>query len=120
MMMMMKSLICISLILIPLVSVVEGGRLGGGYGSQKPIKNLSDPNVIAIAKYAIGEHNKQSKENLVFVKVVEGTTQVVSGTKYNLKIAAKSGGGGKIQNYEAVVVEKLWLHSKSLESFKAV
>ncbi|XP_010449778.1 PREDICTED: cysteine proteinase inhibitor 4-like [Camelina sativa] len=114
-MMMMKSLICLSLILLPLVSVVESGLLGGA----KPIKDVSDPNVVAIANYAIEEHNKQSKENLVFVKVVEGTTQVVSGTKYDLKIAAKNG-GGQIKNYEAVVVEKLWLRSKSLESFKAV
>ncbi|EOA17680.1 hypothetical protein CARUB_v10006049mg [Capsella rubella] len=118
-MMMMKSLICLSLVLLPLVSVVEGGLGGGGYGSQKPIKNLSDPNVVAVAKYAIAEHNKQSKESLVFVKVVEGTTQVVAGTKYDLKIAAKNG-AGKVLNYEAVVVEKLWLHSKTLESFKAV
>lgn len=116
----MKSLICLSLILLPLISVVEGGLLGGGgLGSAKPIKNLSDPDVVAIAKYAIDEHNKQSKENLVFVKIVEGTTQVVSGTKYVLKIAAKNG-SGKTKNYEAVVVEKLWLHYKNLESFKAL
>lgn len=115
--MMMKSLICLSLILLPLVSVVEGLG-GGGLGTRKPIKNVSDPDVVAVAKYAIDEHNKQSKEHLVFVKVVEGTTQVVSGTKYDLKIAAKDG-SGKIKNYEAVVVEKLWLHSKTLESFKA-
>ncbi|KAG7616234.1 Cysteine proteinase inhibitor 4 [Arabidopsis thaliana] len=117
--MMMKSLICLSLILLPLVSVVEGLGGGGGLGSRKPIKNVSDPDVVAVAKYAIEEHNKESKEKLVFVKVVEGTTQVVSGTKYDLKIAARDG-GGKIKNYEAVVVEKLWLHSKSLESFKAL
>ncbi|ESQ55793.1 hypothetical protein EUTSA_v10026611mg [Eutrema salsugineum] len=111
---MMKSLICLSLIILPLIAVVEG-NLGG----WKPIKDVSDPNVEAIAKYAIEEHNKQSKANLVFEKVVRGKEQVVSGKKYDLIIAAKNGGGAT-KNYEAVVVERLWEHFRNLESFKAV
>ncbi|XP_018465130.1 cysteine proteinase inhibitor 4 [Raphanus sativus] len=110
----MKSLICLSLILLPLIAVVEG-NLGG----WKNIENLSDPNVVSLAKYAVDEHNKQSKANLVFVKIVEGKEQVVSGKKYDLKIAAKDGGGAT-KNYEAVVVERVWAHYRSLESFKAV
>lgn len=109
----MKSLICLSLILLPLVSVVEGGLIGG----WKQIKDLST--VEDIGKYAITEHNKQSKGNLVFVKVVEGKQQVVSGIKYDLIIAAKNG-GGVTKKYEAVVVERLWEHFRSLESFKAI
>ncbi|KAF8082951.1 hypothetical protein N665_0799s0009 [Sinapis alba] len=111
---MMKSLICLSLILLPLIAVVEG-NLGG----WKEIKNLSDPNVVSLAKYAVDEHNKQSKANLVFVKIVQGKEQVVSGKKYSLRIAAKDG-GGEIKNYEAVVVVKAWIRQRSLESFKAV
>ncbi|CAH2078877.1 unnamed protein product [Thlaspi arvense] len=111
---MMKSLICLSLILLPLISVVEG-NLGG----WKEIKDISDPNVVALAKYAIDEHNKESKANLVYVKIVKGKEQVVSGKKYDLTIAAKNGGGAT-KNYEAVVVERVWEHYRSLESFKAL
>ncbi|KAF3495516.1 hypothetical protein F2Q69_00060102 [Brassica cretica] len=111
---MMKSLVCLSLILLPLIAVVEG-NLGG----WKKIDNLSDPNVVSLAKYAVDEHNKQSKANLVFVKIVEGKEQVINGKKYDLKIAAKDG-GGVTKNYEAVVVERVWAHYRSLESFKAV
>ncbi|KAF8093898.1 hypothetical protein N665_0375s0015 [Sinapis alba] len=111
---MMKCLICLSLIFLPLISIVEG-NLGG----WKQIKDLSDPNIQALAKYAIDQNNKQSKVNLVLVKIVEGKEQVVSGKKYSLTIAAKNGGGAT-KNYEAIVVERVWDHSRSLESFKAV
>ncbi|KFK26534.1 hypothetical protein AALP_AA8G261400 [Arabis alpina] len=114
--MMMKSLICLSLVLLPLISVVvEGGLLGG----WKPIKDVSDPNVVDIAKYAISEHNKVSKPGLVYEKVVQGKQQVVAGTKYSLVIAAKSRGGGS-KNYEAVVWDKPYEKFRKLESFKAV
>ncbi|CAF2072905.1 hypothetical protein F2Q70_00035356 [Brassica cretica] len=61
----------------------------------------------------------KSKANLVFVKNVEEKEQVVSGKKYNLTIAAKDGGGAT-KNYEAIVVERVWDHYRSLESFKAL
>ncbi|CAA7025729.1 unnamed protein product [Microthlaspi erraticum] len=113
--MMMKSLICLSLVLLPLISVVEGGLLGG----WKPIKDVSDTNVVDLAKYAIEEHNRQSKANLVFEKVVQGKEQVVSGKKYDLTIAAKSYGGAS-KNYQAIVLERAWEHFRNLESFKAL
>uniref|UniRef100_A0A1J3H2C1 Cysteine proteinase inhibitor 4 n=1 Tax=Noccaea caerulescens TaxID=107243 RepID=A0A1J3H2C1_NOCCA len=112
---MMKSLICLSLILLPLISVVEGGLLG----SWKPIKDVSDKDIVSLAKYAIEEHNRQSKANLVFEKVVQGKEQVVSGKMYNLTIAAKSYGGAT-KNYEAVVVERAWENFRDLKSFKAL
>ncbi|CAN6915792.1 unnamed protein product [Brassica oleracea] len=110
----MKCLICLSLILLPLIFVVEG-NLGG----WKPIKDLSDPNIQAVAKYAVDEHNKQITGNLVFVKIVEGKEQVVSGKTYSLTIAAKNGGAGT-KNYEAVVVETMRSHHFGLQSFKAL
>ncbi|VVA93420.1 unnamed protein product [Arabis nemorensis] len=113
--MMMKSLICLSLVLLPLISVVEGGLLGG----WKPIKDVSDPNVVEIAEFAISEHNKVSKPGLVYEKVVQGKQQVVAGTKYDLVIAAKNG-GGRSKNYEAVVWDKPYEKFRKLESFKAV
>ncbi|KAJ0236711.1 Cystatin domain-containing protein [Hirschfeldia incana] len=111
---MMKCLICVSLILLPLLSIVEG-NLGG----WQPIKDLSDPNIQAIAKYAVDEHNKQTTSNLVLVKIVEGKKQVVSGMRYSLTIAAKNGGAGT-KNYEVVVVEGVGGHSRGLQSFKAL
>lgn len=111
---MMKYLICLSLILLPLLSVVEG-NLGG----WQPIKDLSDPNIQAVAKFAVDEHNKQTTSSLVLVKIVEGKQQVVSGMIYSLTIAAKNGGAGT-KNYEAVVVERVSDHYKGLQSFKAL
>ncbi|CAN7072226.1 unnamed protein product [Brassica oleracea var. botrytis] len=61
----------------------------------------------------------KSKANLVFVKNVEEKEQVVSRKKYNLAIAEKDGGGAT-KNYEAIVVERVWDHYRSLESFKAL
>ncbi|KAL0727748.1 hypothetical protein Bca4012_023841 [Brassica carinata] len=111
---MMKCLICIPLILLPLLSAVEG-NLGG----WQPITDLSDPNIQAVAKFAVDEHNKQTTANLVFVKIVEGKEQVVSGKTYSLTIAAKNGTAGT-KNYEAVVVERMRDHYKGLVSFKAL
>ncbi|XP_009145792.1 cysteine proteinase inhibitor 4 [Brassica rapa] len=110
----MKCLICLSLILLPLISVVEG-NLGG----WTPIKDLSDPNIQAVAKYAVEEHNKQITGNLVFVKILKGKEQVVAGKTYSLTIAAKNGGAGT-KNYEAVVVETMRSHHFGLQSFKAL
>ncbi|CAN7110257.1 unnamed protein product [Brassica rapa subsp. narinosa] len=82
-------------------------------------KDLSDPNIQAVAKYAVDEHNKQITGNLVFVKILKGKEQVVAGKTYSLTIAAKNGGAGT-KNYEAVVVETLRSHHFGLQSFKAL
>ncbi|CAN8274906.1 unnamed protein product [Cochlearia groenlandica] len=115
---MMKSFICLSLLIFfPLIAVVESGRLGG----WKQIKDVTDSTVVEIGKYAVEEHNKETKSNLVFDKVVRGKEKVVSGKMYDLVIAAKSGGGGGggySKSYEAVVVERVWEKFRKLESFK--
>ncbi|RID79124.1 hypothetical protein BRARA_A01892 [Brassica rapa] len=99
---MMKCLICLSLILLPLISI-----------------DLSDLNIQSLANYAINEQNMRSKVNLVFVKIVKEKEQMVSTKKYNLTIAAKDG-GGNTKNYEAILVERAWDNYRSLESFKAL
>ncbi|KAJ0236710.1 Cysteine proteinase inhibitor 4 [Hirschfeldia incana] len=108
----MKSLICLSLILLPLISVVEGF-----HGKSVPIKDVSVPNVIEVAKYAIDEHNSESNDNLVFVKIVEGKRQVISAIIYDLIIAAMNDGGAT-KNYKAVVMESG--RDKILYSFNEV
>nr|AFK43152.1 unknown [Medicago truncatula] len=87
-------------------------------GGWTPIKNVKDPQVVEIAKFAVTEYGKQSGSKLSFVKVIKGETQVVSGTNYRLVLAAKVVSATK--NYEALVWEKPWLHLKNLTSFKPV
>ncbi|KAF8093897.1 hypothetical protein N665_0375s0014 [Sinapis alba] len=111
---MMKSLICLSLILLPLISVVEGFP---GHGHGVLIKDVSAPNVKEVAKYAIDEHNSESNENLVFVEIIEGKRQLLSAIIYDLIIAAKNNGGAT-KHYEAVVMESG--RDKILYSFNAV
>ncbi|KAJ4912405.1 hypothetical protein Rs2_07026 [Raphanus sativus] len=111
---MMKSLICLSLILLPLslIFVVEGF-----HGKSVPIKDVSAPNVIEVAKYAIDEHNSETNDNLMFVEIVEGKREVLSAIIYDLIIAVKNEGGAT-KNYKAVVMESG--RDKILYSFNEV
>ncbi|KAJ6811968.1 cysteine proteinase inhibitor 1-like [Iris pallida] len=98
-----------------------GGRLGG----WKPIGDTSDPHVLDLGKFAVSEHNKlqaagassSSSSMLSFVRVVKAESQVVSGVNYRLVLEAKDR-GGRARTYEAVVLEKAWLSSRKLTSFK--
>ncbi|CAH8337858.1 unnamed protein product [Eruca vesicaria subsp. sativa] len=79
-----------------------------------------DEEVVELAMFAIAEHNRHSKTNLVYVDVVQGTMQVVHGLLYRLIISAKTGTRAA-KNYEAVVWEKpqgTGHHSNKLVSFK--
>ncbi|KAG2316088.1 hypothetical protein Bca4012_066926 [Brassica carinata] len=110
----MKSLICLSLILLPLFSVVEGQGIG------TPTLMQVDEEVVVLAMFAVSEHNRQSKANLVYRNVVQETMQVVHGLLYRLIISAKNGSHAA-KNYEAVVWEKprgQGHHSNILVSFK--
>ncbi|CAH8337862.1 unnamed protein product [Eruca vesicaria subsp. sativa] len=106
----MKSWICLALILLPLFSVVEGHQ----FGSPRLMK--IDEETIVMAKFAIAEHNRQAKKNLVYVNVVQETMQIVAGVLYRLIIAAKNGRGAVI-NHEAFVWDKLD-SSRTLVSFR--
>ena len=98
----MKSLICFSLIHLSLISVVEAFP---GDGELVSIKDVSARNIREVAKYAIDEHNSESDDNLVFVKIIEGKWQVRSAILiYDLTIAAKNEGGAT-KNYKTVVME---------------
>lgn len=87
---------------------------GPATGGWEPIENINDPHVKEIAEFAVSEYNKKSNKKLVFQSVVKGETQVVTGKNYRLVIAVKD------DKYEAVVWERVWLHSKILTSFKQV
>lgn len=77
-------------------------------GGWKPIKNVNDPHIQELGRWAVSEHVKQASDGLVFSKVVSGEEQVVAGTNYKLVIqVTKGGGAGKSATYGAVVYEKL-------------
>ncbi|CAO2842434.1 unnamed protein product [Amaranthus hypochondriacus] len=102
--------------LLVAISAVSASRkrdaVVGGYRS---IKDLNDPYVQDVAKFAVTEHNKEGKDHLELVKIVKGESQVVAGTNYRLTIAANDS-----HQYEAVVYDKPWQHYRSLTSFTPV
>lgn len=105
-------LLTLSLVLLPLHVLVVA------LGSWSPISDVKDPHIVEIGEFAVSEYNKQSKSGLKFVAVVSGESQTVSGVKYRLVVAANDGSAGPSKNYEAIVVEKPWLKSMNLTSFK--
>ena len=89
----------------PAASAREEPQIVGGW---KPIKNVNDPHIQEIGRWAVSEHVKQASDGLVFSKVVSGEVQIVAGTNYRLVIqATKGGGAGKSATYGAVVYEKV-------------
>ncbi|XP_028755022.1 cysteine proteinase inhibitor 1-like [Neltuma alba] len=115
----LHGLILLPLFLLPLVDVADG-RGGVIVGGWTPIKDLNDPHVTDIAKFAVSEYDKRSGAALKLDKVVKGETQVVAGTNYRLVLTAKAGSSAASQKYEAVVWEKPWEHFMNLTSFKPV
>ncbi|PKA58219.1 Cysteine proteinase inhibitor 5 [Apostasia shenzhenica] len=110
----MRALIFISALLVAVFVAGAGAALLGGW---QPIKNLSDPHVQEIARFAVAEHNKKGSGLLQLSRVVSGETQVVSGVKYRLVLQA-TGGSGAYGEYEAVVWEKAWVKFRQLLSFR--
>lgn len=116
----MRLLIVAAAAVLLLLQVLAAGaaRTEPLVGGWEPIKNLNDPYVQEIAKFAIKTHNDQAKTGLVLEKVVKGETQVVAGTNYRLVVEVKDGTNKK--SFEALVWDKPWEHSRRLSSFKAV
>lgn len=101
------------------LSAAAAAPLGPATGGWEPIENINDPHVKEIAEFAVSEYKKKSNKKLVFQSVVKGETQVVTGKNYRLVIAVKDDNSLAVK-YEAVVWERVWLHSKILTSFKQV
>ncbi|XP_058735609.1 cysteine proteinase inhibitor 5-like [Vicia villosa] len=74
-----------------------------------PIKDINDPHVINIAKYAVTEQDKKAKLNLKLDKVISGETKVADGTTYCLNISASDNTASN--KYNVVVLEKQTLTS---------
>ncbi|GER44893.1 Mo25 family protein [Striga asiatica] len=106
----------LSFLFVSAAEVASGrGSLVGGW---QQIKDLKDPEVVKMAKFAVEQHNKEASTNLSFVDVVNGYSQVVSGIKYRLVLSAVDGGAGAGDpgNYTAVVWSKPWQNSAKLLS----
>ncbi|XP_019082528.1 PREDICTED: cysteine proteinase inhibitor 5-like [Camelina sativa] len=108
-------LLILSLVLLPLHVIVVVALV-----SWTPIKHVKDPHILHIGEVAVSMYDKQTKSGLKFMKVVRGESQVVSRVNYRLLVAANIEDDGQCKNYVAVVLEKPWLKSMNLTSFKPV
>jgi cystatin-C len=102
-------------LLVLLVSIARNQAIPGGY---TPIKDINDPYVIEIARFAVNEYNKREGAKLEFNKVIKGESQVVAGVNYRLDLSANN--SSISNNYEAVVLDVPFKHSRNLISFKPV
>ncbi|KAL9398047.1 hypothetical protein Peur_007008 [Populus x canadensis] len=109
---MKRQILTLSLLFIAVTVVVVDAALLGGWS---PIKDLKDKHVVEIAEFAVAEHNKEAKSNLMLESIVKGESQVVSGRNYRLVLAVKGRANAK---YQAVVYEKPWENLKRLTSFQ--
>ncbi|XP_058185486.1 cysteine proteinase inhibitor B [Rhododendron vialii] len=107
-------------------SLTAASGLGGGMvGGRTKVKDVkTNQEVQDLGRYSVQQFNRvqKGKKNggyvgdLRFQEVVEAETQVVSGVKYYLKIAAVTPAGVP-KTFDAVVVVKPWAHSKELLNF---
>lgn len=72
------------------------------------VLNTKDPKVIALAKFAVDEYNKEKKANLVFNAVLEAISSTngagPQGTSYGLVVAATTTSNDKQLNAYSVKV----------------
>ncbi|KAK9091920.1 hypothetical protein Syun_026831 [Stephania yunnanensis] len=85
----------------------------GGFQPVDP----KDPHVVEVARFAVDAHNKQAHTKFELLSVVEGESQVVAGTNYNLTIRVSN--GRLIQTWVVFVYVPL-RGQKELKSFKII
>jgi cystatin-C len=106
-------------LLLAVAMASSSEKIPGGWW---PIKNVNDPEVQEIARFAVAEHNRHGGGALVYVSTISGETQVVSGLNYRLLIAARPIGAcsAVTDKYQAVVYDQSWTGTRQLTSFKRV
>ncbi|GFP82510.1 cysteine proteinase inhibitor 6 [Phtheirospermum japonicum] len=90
-------------------------------GDFQPIKNLTDPSVVKIAKLAVPAHNKQPlATKLELDRIIGGRLRVADGLTYRLTISTTGKGSitKKIEIYSASVFQKLGGKVLKLISFQ--
>jgi hypothetical protein len=116
-------LIAILALLFPLLTAAVDQSGGPApLGAWTPLKNISDPPVIEIAKFAVTAYNSQNHKNLLFQKVIKGSYHIESGTRYRLVVRVKDEKSVVIPtaDYLADVLEKRWTGDKKLVYFQQI
>ncbi|KAL9236566.1 hypothetical protein vseg_011218 [Gypsophila vaccaria] len=91
------------------------GQRGAMLGNYRPIRDLNEPYVQEIARFAVSKHNQLDGTNLVYVRILKGDAQVVAGTNYRLQISAKD--SSSLRDYLALVYDRPWDNFRNLSSF---
>ncbi|CAO2196479.1 unnamed protein product [Urochloa humidicola] len=103
---------------------------GRKVGARTEVRDVErDREVQELGRFSVAEYNRRRQHGggggrLEFARVVAAQRQVVSGLKYYLRVAAaeeaegaeNAGGGERV--FDAVVVVKPWLESRTLLRFK--
>uniref|UniRef100_A0A0E0KAD0 Cysteine proteinase inhibitor n=1 Tax=Oryza punctata TaxID=4537 RepID=A0A0E0KAD0_ORYPU len=118
-----------SLLVVPVAICAAAAHRGGGAtaiiaGTWDPIKDVNDPHVQELGRWAVAEHGRQAPADaaLTFVGATSGATQEFDGTNYRLVLDAwrpAAGGGREDGAYTAQVLEQDWINSRKLVSFIA-
>ncbi|CAA7395489.1 unnamed protein product [Spirodela intermedia] len=73
-------------------------------GGFAPIADVHEPHIQEIGEFSVSEFNKQSRVQLVFIRLISGKKQ------------AKD--SDVAHQFEAVLYEKVWAGTRQLTSFK--
>lgn len=101
-------------------------RYGRGrkVGARTEVRDVErDREVQELGRFCVAEHNRRREccgdggARLEFSRVVAAQRQVVSGLMYYLTVAAVEEDGGEERVFDAQVVVKPWLESRTLLKF---
>ncbi|CAM0954851.1 unnamed protein product [Alopecurus aequalis] len=93
-----------------------GPRCGGIH--TMPPGYEDDPEAVALARFAVAEHNKNTNAVVEFERLVKVRRQGVAGLLHYFTIEAKEGEASKL--YKAIVYERVWENYTGLRDFKPV
>ncbi|KAL0696508.1 hypothetical protein Bca4012_063688 [Brassica carinata] len=113
---MLKLFLYLSLILLPLFSVMGQKEPPGPW---KRITDLDDVYYVNIAKFAVNEHNKKVDDNLRFIRILEGKEQIDTGQRDYFKIGIGNS-DYFAEIYEASVFDKEYKNVLTLEFFRRI
>lgn len=106
--------IVVCLVSFTILSLVfsDAGRVSL-VGEWEPMKDIKDPHLTKIAKFAVSEYNKRlSHSSLKLIRVMKGEMKVVQGVMYKLDLTTTGTNGFVAGEYRAIVWET---DSKRLE-----
>ncbi|KGN45922.1 cysteine proteinase inhibitor B [Cucumis sativus] len=111
-----KLSVMVVVLAVALVALVEG--YGGRVGGRMEVKDVRrNEEVQRLGRFSVEEYNRRmgGGGEVKFTAVVAAERQVVSGTKYYLRILGTQNGERKV--FDSVVIVKPWIGSKRLLDF---